>query len=80
MKNVVITISGKAGSGKTAIAQIIYEALLDRGITVQQYPADIANGNGRDPYQLGVCIGGLQAHGFEVHLHEVHTPREKELS
>lgn len=77
-KEIVITVSGLAGTGKTAIAQIIYEALVDRGIQPFEFPQDVCPG--RSPFELGVAVGSLQSSGLKVTLCEVHTPRERDLS
>lgn len=74
MKEVTITVSGAAGTGKTAIAQIIYEALQAHEIAVFSYPTDVSPG--RSPFDLGKTIGSLESHGLLINLHEVHTPKE----
>lgn len=73
MKEVMITVSGLAGTGKSVVAQLIYETLIAHGIQVQELPVGVSPG--RDPFNLGVAVGSLQASGFSVKLREEHTLR-----
>jgi thymidylate kinase len=72
---VMIAISGAAGTGKTAIAQIIYEALIAHGIQPFEFPQDVEPG--RSQFDLGVAIGSLKAGVFEVTLREVLSARAR---
>lgn len=72
-KEVTITVSGAAGVGKTAIAQIIYEALIAHDIQPFAFPQDVEPG--RSQFDLGVTVGSIKATGLEVSLREVHTPK-----
>lgn len=68
MKEVTVTVSGLAGTGKSAIAQLIYETLEAHGIRVQEPPIGVSPG--RSPFNLGAAIGSLQTTGFSVKLRE----------
>lgn len=73
---VTISVSGAAGTGKTAIAQIIYEALIAHNIHPFEFPQDVEPG--RSQFDLGLVIGSLMASDvLEVTLREVITPRAR---
>ena len=76
MKQVTITVSGAAGTGKSLIAQLIYEALQARRIPMTTAPADVVN-TPRNPFELGTAAGSLMAQGWGVALVEQHTPKAK---
>ena len=67
MRNeLTVTVSGATATGKTAICQIIHNALVEHGIIVDAFPADLS----RSPYALGLTIGSLQANGLGVRILE----------
>jgi thymidylate kinase len=72
---ILIAVSGAAGTGKTAIAQIIYEALIEHGIQPFEFPQGVEPG--RSQFDLGVTIGSLKADVLEVTLREVITPKAR---
>lgn len=51
-----IIIKGQAGSGKSAVAQLVAETLRARGLTVNH---DQPRGAARDESQLSVALGSI---------------------
>ena len=79
MHQITITIAGVTGSGKTAIAQLISEALFARGFSISELPEDLRSPGFlcvREPDQLEKCLA-MVAEKSVVAIKETNLARER---
>ena len=64
-REVTVTVFGRAGNGKTSVANLIANALLNAGITVVK-PPEPDGDNRQTGEDVADAINHLNSHGFQV--------------
>lgn len=64
-REITVTVLGRSGHGKTSLANLIANALLNAGITVIK-PRELDGDDQQTGEQVAEAVNHLNAHGLEV--------------